>query len=129
MHVVDVSDPASPRYVAPFPAPDPRYDAQPLRFGPHAFHENRRGSYRSERLVFATYFNAGVRVYDLADPTVPVEVAHWVPDAPAGQAVPQSNDLFVDADGLVWVTDRISGGVAVLAPDDELAERMANARL
>jgi len=129
MHVVDIADPAAPRYVAPFPAPDAAYDASALRFGPHAFHENRRGSYRSERLVFATYFNAGVRVYDLEDPTAPREVAHWVPDAPAGQPVPQSNDLFVDDGGLVWVTDRISGGVAVLAPDDELAALMDDARL
>lgn len=129
MHVVDVADPAAPRYVAPFPAPEGDYDAQPLRFGPHAFHENRLGSYRSERLVFATYFSAGVRVYDLQDPEHPMEVAHWVPDAPPGQAAPQANDLFVDADGLVWVTDRISGGVAVLEPDDELAALMAGARL
>ena len=129
MHVVDIADPSAPRYLAPFPAPDAAFDAQPLRFGPHAFHENRLGSYRSERIVFATYFSAGVRVYDLQDPERPVEVAHWVPDAPAGQAVPQSNDLFVDDGGLVWVTDRISGGVAVLEPDDELAALMADARL
>ena len=53
-----------------------------LRFGPHNLHENRAGSYRSERLVFVTYFNAGLRVYDLADPAAPSEVAHWQPEAP-----------------------------------------------
>jgi hypothetical protein len=129
MHVVDVSHPAAPRYLAAFPAPDPSFDELPMRFGPHAFHENRVGSYRSADIVFATYFSAGVRVYDVRDPQQPVEVAHWVPEPPPGQAVPQSNDLFVDAGGLVWVTDRVSGGVAVLEPDDELAARMADARL
>ena len=127
MHVLDIST-EEPRYLTAFPTPDPRYAARPLRFGPHAFHENRAGSYRSERVVFATYFNAGVRVYDLADPERPVEVAHWVPEAPAGQLAPQSNDLFVDDAGLVWVTDRGTGGVSVLEPEADLAALMADAR-
>jgi hypothetical protein len=71
----------------------------PLRFGAHNLHENQPGSYRSERLVFVSYFSAGVRVYDLADPVHPVEVAHWLPEAPEGQPVPQINDLFVDDTG------------------------------
>src|SRR6185312_17003411 len=91
------------------PPPDDTF--RQLRFGPHNLHENRVGSYRSERLVFVTYFNAGLRVYDLADPERPVEVASWLPEPPAGQAAPQLNDLFVQADGLVWVTDRIRGGL------------------
>jgi hypothetical protein len=128
MHVVDVSG-DDPRYVTAFPAPDPLYDERPLRFGPHAFHENRAGSYRSERVLFATYFNAGVRVYDLADATAPVEVAHWVSEAPAGRPVAQANDLFVDDSGLVWVTDRGGGGVFALEPEEELAQLMAEARL
>lgn len=57
---------------------------------------------RNERLVFATYFGAGVRVYDLADPRHPAEIAHWVPGPPPGQPVPQINDLFVDSSGLIW---------------------------
>jgi hypothetical protein len=32
------------------------------RFGAHSLHENQPGAYRSERLVFATYLPAGVRV-------------------------------------------------------------------
>lgn len=54
-------------------------------------------SYCSERLVFATYFSAGLRVYDLADPAQPEEVAHWIPELPPGQPVAQLNDLFVNA--------------------------------
>ncbi len=59
-----------------------QFDDLPMRFGAHNLHENRAGSYRSERIVFATYFSAGVRVYDLADPARPAEVAHWVPEPP-----------------------------------------------
>lgn len=126
IRVLDVS--AEPRVVSVLPAPAGDYESLPLRFGAHNLHENRPGSYTSERLLFATYFSGGVRVYDLADPVRPREVAHWVPAAPAGQPVPQSNDLFVDSDGLIWVTDRIGGGLAVLEPDPGLRELMEQAR-
>ena len=110
------------------PHPD-GFAAGPLRFGAHNLHENQPGAYRSERVVFATYFSAGVRVYDLADPHHPVEVAHWVPEPPPGQAAAQINDLFVDAGGLIWVTDRIAGGLYVLQAEPGLAALMEEARL
>lgn len=100
----------------------------PLRFGAHNLHENQPGSYRSERLVFATYFSAGVRVYDLADPEHPAEIAHWIPEPPPGQPVAQINDLFVDAGGLIWVTDRVGGGLYLLKPEPGLATLMEEAR-
>ena len=117
------------RVTARCPVPEGGFDALPLRFGAHNLHENRPGSYRSERLIFATYFSAGVRVYDLADPAHPAEVAHWVPEPPPGQAAAQLNDLFVDESGLIWATDRIGGGLYVLAPEPALATLMAEARL
>jgi hypothetical protein len=126
IRVIDVSG-GPPRVVAVCPPPDGFGDL-PLRFGAHNLHENRAGSYRSERLVFATYFSAGVRVYDLADPARPAEVAHWVPEPPPGQPVAQINDLFVDGSGLIWATDRITGGLYVLAPDPSLAALMDEAR-
>jgi len=128
MHLLDLA-PDVPRYVTAFPPPAGDFDELPLRFGPHCLHENRQGSYRSERVLFATWFNAGLRVYDLLDPGRPVEVAHWVSAPPPGQPVAQANDLFVDDGGLVWVTDRGSGGVSVLEPEDDLAALMADARL
>lgn len=126
IRVLDVS--GEPRVTSVLPAPVGGFEARPLRFGAHNLHENRAGSYRSERLVFATYFSGGVRVYDLADPLVPLEVAYWVPAAPSGQLVPQSNDLFVDEDCLVWVTDRVGGGLTVLEPDSDLRDLMEAAR-
>jgi hypothetical protein len=127
IRLIDVT--GNPRVVSTLPYPGEGFRELPMRFGAHNLHENRAGSYRSERLVFATWFSAGVRVYDLTDPRAPREIAHWVGAAPAGQPVPQSNDLWVDADGLVWVTDRIGGGLAVLRPDGELAERMQEERM
>ncbi|HEX3592415.1 MAG TPA: hypothetical protein VHV74_22575 [Pseudonocardiaceae bacterium] len=126
IRIVDVS--GEPAVLSTMPAPAGAFTGLPLRFGAHNLHENRAGSYRSERIVFATYFSAGVRVYDLTDPRAPVEIAHWVGDAPAGQPVPQTNDLWVQADGLVWVTDRIGGGLTALRPDSALRAKIDGAR-
>ena len=126
IRVLDVSG-AGPRVLAECPHPA-GFDGLPMRFGAHNLHENQRGSYASERIVFATYFSAGVRVYDLADAEHPAEIAHWIPEAPPGQPVAQINDLFVDADGLVWVTDRIGGGLYLLEPEPALAALMSDAR-
>ena len=58
-----------------------------------------------------------------------MEVAHWVPEAAPGQVAAQTNDVFVDAAGLIYVTDRVGGGVAILEPDTDLAALMAASRL
>ena len=129
VRVVDVSDPAAPRVVSACPEPGPEFDALPLRYGPHNLHENGDGSYRSGRIVFVTYFNAGLRVYDLSDPARPVEVASWVPSTPAGQPAPQTNDLWVEENGRVWLTDRIGGGLDCLEPEPELAGLLLSAAL
>ena len=126
IHVIDVAG-AEPKVISACPEPA-GFSGLPLRFGAHNLHENQPGAYRSERLVFATYFSAGVRVYDLADPLRPAEVAHWVPESPPGQPVPQINDLFVDRDGYLWVTDRVGGGLYVLRPRPALEALMDEAR-
>jgi hypothetical protein len=129
IRAIDVGSAQAPRLVGVCPPPDPAFRELGLRFGPHNLHENRPGSYRSERLIFATYFSAGARVYDLADPEQPLEVASWVGAPPAGQPTAQANDLFVASDGLVYVTDRVGGGVHVLEPEPALASLMRDAEL
>lgn len=52
IHVLDVCG-ASPVVLAECPHPD-GFGHLPMRFGAHNLHENQPGSYRSERLVFAT---------------------------------------------------------------------------
>ena len=129
VRTVDVSEPSAPRVRAVCPPPRGDFCARGLRFGPHNLHENPPGSYRSATLVFVTYFNAGLRVYDVADADAPQEVAFWDPEAPRGQEAPQTNDLYVDTSGLVFVTDRVRGGLYVLAPEDDLRATMEAARL
>ena len=56
-------------------------------------------------LVYATWFAGGLRVLDLSDPLLPVEVAHFMPEFEDGRA-PQSNDVDVDENGLIYLLDR-----------------------
>ena len=124
IHLIDIQDPTGPRYLRPLPAPDVAFDTLPLRFGPHCLHENQPGSFQSERLIFASYFSAGVRVYDLADADNPQEIAHWVPEPTSPGQTVQINDLFVDEDKLIWATERHESGVYVLEPEGNLAAQM-----
>jgi hypothetical protein len=116
--VVDIRGPGSPVPISTLPLPrEIDYCAKGGKFGPHNLHENRPGSFQSSDIVFATYLNAGVRAYDLRDPFRPAEVAHYVPPAPIrmidsrpnAPAVVQSGDLFVDAQGLIYLTDPNAG--------------------
>ena len=108
--------------IATFPTPDEAdYVAKGGHFGPHNIHENRPGSFVSARLIFATYQNAGVRVFDISDQFRPVEVGALVPPAPERMMdhrpnrarVIQSADVFVDAAGLIYSTD-YNGGLYVM---------------
>ena len=129
VRVVDVADELNPAVISVCPIPEGDFCRRGLRFGAHNLHENRPGSYRSDHLVFATYFSAGIRVYDLTDPGKPEEAAHWIPSCPPGQSASQINDLFVGSDHLVYATDRVNGGVYILEPDPKLAARMVEASL
>ena len=54
------------------------------RFGSHNMHENYPSplSWRSDDIVVATFFNGGVRAYDLANPYQPKEIGYFVPGTP-----------------------------------------------
>jgi hypothetical protein len=88
------------------------------RCGAHNVHENppTSGAWRSESIVLGTFFNAGLRAYDISDPFEPREVGYFVPPAPEGSTVGtvQINDVFVDDRGIAFCVDRHAGGVYVL---------------
>lgn len=114
VHVVDISDERHPREVSAFPVPEGDYCRRGGRFGPHNVHENRRDTYQSDRIVYVTYFNAGLRVYDTTDAAHVKEIACYVPEPPPGQPAIQFNDVLVSSDRLVFVTDRLHGGLYIL---------------
>ena len=74
-----------------------------VRFGGHQFREKLDGT-----LVYATWFAGGLRVLDVADPYLPVEVAHYMVPGADGTP-PQSNDVDVDENGLIYLLDRSNG--------------------
>ena len=88
------------------------------RFGAHNLHENEpfAWSWRSEDIVFGSFFNGGVRAFDIRDPFRPVQVAAFVPPAPDGSPVGaiQINDVYVTADAIVYAVDRSGGGLYIL---------------
>ena len=109
----------NPVPIATLPAP-PReaFVRRGGRFGAHNLHENLPvpTSWRSESIVVGTFFNAGVRAYDLANPYQPQEIAYYVPSAPplAPTGAVQLNDVYVDDRRIVYTVDRHVGGLYVL---------------
>ena len=88
------------------------------RFGSHNVHENYPGklSWRSDDIILATFFNGGVRVYDIRNQYQPQEIAYFVPGAPklSPKGSVQINDVYVDDRKLVYVGDRFTGGLYIL---------------
>ncbi|HEY5279973.1 MAG TPA: hypothetical protein VIJ67_09485 [Pseudolabrys sp.] len=112
----------NPVSIATCPSPaEADYRAKGGHFGPHNIHENRPGSFVSSQLIFATYQNAGIRVFDISNAFAPKEVGALVPPAPARMMdkrpnrtrVIQSADVFVDAAGIVYATD-YNGGLSII---------------
>ena len=56
--------------------------------------------------LFCAWFSGGLRMIDIRDPTSPEEIGWHIPEPAPGQDSPQSNDVFVDKGGLVYVIDR-----------------------
>jgi len=116
--IFDIRCPDNPISIATFPTPcEEDYARKGGHFGPHNIHENRPGSLVSSQLIFATYQNAGVRVFDIRDQYHPIEVGALVPPQPARLVDPrpnrarviQSTDVFVDRNGIVYCTDYNAG--------------------
>jgi hypothetical protein len=110
--------PSNPISISTLPAPsNADYRAVGGHFGPHNIHENRPGTFISSGLIFATYQNAGVRVFDIRDQYHPVEVGAMVPPAPSRFVNPRPNrprvlhsaDVFVDKNGIIYCTDFNAG--------------------
>jgi hypothetical protein len=85
-YVVDVKDPKNPRIVGFFPRPAAPADAP---YSDFCMARGRFGSHNTQcwlapgksnpSIVAITFFNAGVRIFDISDPTAPKEVAYFVP--------------------------------------------------
>lgn len=124
--VVDIADPRKPRVIGMFPLPLPpanwpikSFCERPGRFGPHnqnTLHHN-PDVQQPGKFVYMTYFNAGLRVYDVSAPTAPREAGYFLPPDPKrrygphpkGKLVLQSEDVLVDTRGFIYVTHKNQG--------------------
>lgn len=106
------------------------------RFGPHASNEE-FGPPFYKKIVFISYFNAGVRAFDVRDPYNPKDVASFIPavtkntdyrcgpykgDPNLCKRVVQTNNVATDDRGYVYIVDRANTGLHVLKLTTEAKE-------
>ncbi|NQV99487.1 MAG: hypothetical protein HQ483_07300 [Rhodospirillales bacterium] len=116
--VFDIRTPENPVSISTFPTPDEAdYVNKGAHFGPHNIYENRPDGMVSSDTIFATYQNAGIRIFDISNAYRPDEIAAFVPPTPKQlmdkrpnrQNVIQSCDVWVSKEGLVYSNDFNSG--------------------
>ncbi|MBI4886468.1 MAG: hypothetical protein HY824_05215 [Acidobacteria bacterium] len=97
------------------------------RFGAHSSHENMTPIYYG-RVLFVTFFNAGLRALDIRDPYDVKEIAYYIPattektdqrcigqgaDRKCKVAI-QSNNAEVDDRGYIYIADRANTGLHIV---------------
>jgi len=132
---VDVTNEGRPQSIATFQVPssnggsgEQNFIDRGGRFGPHATNEE-FGPPFYQKIVFVSYFNAGVRAIDVRDPYNPREVAYYIPatskatDLRVGKykgqenvarQVIQTNNVATDDRGYIYIVDRANTGMHVL---------------
>ncbi len=122
----DNQNPAKPMLISIFPTPVPPPDApfkdfcqKGGRFGPHNTNQEIHlpDVEKPGDLIYLTYFNAGLRVFNIKDPRLPVETGWFVPPNPATPmrsqggflTVNQTQDVLVDTRGFIYLTDSAWG--------------------
>lgn len=123
--IVDISDPTKLWLIStlPRPLPPPGYPVADFcdkgRFGPHNINllQHSRFVEKQGNILYLTYFTAGLRIYDIADPRAPKEIGYFIPPdpvkrygpLPAGALVTDTEDVLVDSRGCIYITDRNQG--------------------
>ncbi len=121
--IIDITDPTKPTLVSLMPQPVPPEGAPYNNFcekwgrtGPHNTNDLFLNPWvqKSHNLAYVTWFNAGVRIFDISDPRLPVEVGYYIPPNPLQKLSPilpktalvtQSQYGLVDIRGYMYLTD------------------------
>jgi hypothetical protein len=129
--MVDNKDPKNPKLLSFFPEPRPPknvpykdFCAKGGRFGVHNVHQEFHlpDAEKPGNLIYAAYFNAGLRVFDISNPRTPTEVAHFMPPERDGlpdhggahsSPVNWTEEVMVDTRGNIYIADN-KWGVFVL---------------
>ena len=83
--VLDMRDETHPVSISTCPLPPvDAFKDRGGRFGAHNLHENTPvpTAWRSEEIVLGTFFNGGLRAYDISNPYQPKEVGTFIPPTP-----------------------------------------------
>jgi hypothetical protein len=97
------------------------------RFGSHSSNESMAPVFY-KKVVFITYFNAGVRAVDVRNPYQPKEIGYFIPSITEAtdkrcikvdgqdrcKTAIQSNNVETDDRGYVYVVDRANTGMHIL---------------
>ncbi len=128
--MTDVTDEGRPQSIATaqVPASEGAFCDRGGRFGPHATNEE-FGPPFYQKIVFVSYFNAGVRAFDVRDPYNPQDVAFFIPATTANtdfrcgtfqgvanvcRQVIQTNNVATDDRGFIYIVDRADTGLHIL---------------
>jgi hypothetical protein len=126
---VDVTIEAHPMVVSNFQVPEAsgHFCDRGGRFGAHSSNESMAPIFY-KKVVFITYFNAGVRAVDVRDPYHPKEIGYFIPSITEAtdkrcvkvdgkdrcKVAIQSNNVETDDRGYVYVVDRANTGMHIL---------------
>src|ERR1700756_2288819 len=126
---VDVTIEAHPMVISNFQVPEAIGDfcSRGGRFGTHASNESMAPVFY-KKIVFLSYFNAGVRAVDVRDPYHPKEIGYFIPAITAttdkrcvkvnGQdsckVAIQTNNVETDDRGYIYIVDHANTGMHIL---------------
>ncbi len=137
VYMVDITDAAHPIPVSTYFVPEGsgNFCSRGGRFGAHSTQWNIRETIYRGRIVWISYFNAGVRGVDIRDPYNPKEVAYYIPAVTGNttercvggvcKVAIQTNNLDVDDRGFIYAFDRANTGMHILEPTG-MAKKIAN---
>ena len=128
-YIVDITNERTPLGISTFDVPEQPHGfcTRGGRFGAHASNEYQHPAY-DKRIVFMSWFNAGVRTVDIRDPYSPKEIGYYIPgitektdqrcvkDASGSRCkrAIQTNNVEVDDRGLIYIVDRADTGMHIL---------------
>jgi hypothetical protein len=139
MRMIDITYETRPIGASTFTVPEAsgNFCERGGRFGAHSTQENRTPIYYG-RVLFVTFFNAGVRAVDIRDPFNLKEIGYYIPAVTANteqrclesdpkkcKTAIQSNNVEVDDRGYVYVGDRANTGLHIVELSGA-ARRVAN---
>jgi hypothetical protein len=124
--IIDISDLRSPFLLSLLPQPVPPKGASFRNFhekggwsGPHNMNhlQHNPAVQQQDSLFYLAHFNAGLRIYNVADKRLPKEVGWFLPPEPTkrygpmpvGKLVVQTEDVLVDKRGYIYLTDKNQG--------------------